>query len=147
MSVVFKLLLELKTIDGGWNNTITEKKDEAVTTSACRCLMAQYVLAEDPLFFAIPRNMELFMLQVQIRTLDCDKAHSKHQKRGSLYCVCFIAYSYGQINTHVCTLNAHFLHSIDRPLLALKTHSYSFFDMTLSIHWLLLSHTQKLQMP
>ena len=33
------LFLELTTIEGGWNALFMEKKDETINTSVCRCLV------------------------------------------------------------------------------------------------------------
>ena len=38
MSIMLEVVLELTTIEGEWNALFMEKKDEAINTSACRCL-------------------------------------------------------------------------------------------------------------
>ena len=43
MSIVLEVLLELTTIEGGWNALFMEKKDEAINTSACRCPAQLYL--------------------------------------------------------------------------------------------------------
>ena len=38
MSIMLEVLLELTIIEGEWNALFMEKKDEVISTSACRCL-------------------------------------------------------------------------------------------------------------
>ena len=86
-------------------------------------LMAHYVLTEGPLifcffvFFAIPRNMELFDdASTNAHGQTVMKRIQTTKKGSSLYCAfnarCFIAHS---VWTDQRALNARSVHSVDRP--------------------------------
>ena len=86
MNVVLEVLLEPKTVEGGWSDAIYGEEGWggnylSLKMSCLVILIAQYILAEGPLIFLFLQYLEIWsFLTLQARA-DCDEAHSKHQKK------------------------------------------------------------------
>ena len=79
--------MSLKNVEGDGTTLFMDKKDEAVTTSACRCLAYTYgsiCISRGPTYFFLLQCLEIWSfltLQYKHARADCDEVHSKHQKR------------------------------------------------------------------
>ena len=104
MSIVLKVLLELITIEGGWNALFMEKKDEVINTSACRCLYSHgsIHISRGPNYFfvAIPRNIGLFHVASTF------KSQKKRFTILHIQCAFYSTFIVDRSTNIYCTLNA-----------------------------------------